>query len=69
VRCKRPLENPGNELRIITPLVGEEAVERGFEMTVYPGETIVFEAGVVFLTEWSNENAVRALKEVTRGDD
>jgi mono/diheme cytochrome c family protein len=69
VRCKRPLENPGNELRIITPLVGREAVERGFEMTVYPGETIMFEAGVVFLTEWSNENAVRALKEVTRGDD
>jgi len=69
VRCKRPLESPGNELRIITPLVGEEAMERGFEMTVYPGEREVFEAGVIFLTKWSNENAVRALKEVRDGDD
>ena len=69
VRCKRPLENPGNELRMITPLVGEEAVERGFEMTVYPGEPEGFEAGVVFLTEWSNENAVRVLNEVRDGDD
>jgi hypothetical protein len=63
------MENPGNELRIITPLVGVEAAERGFEMTVYPGERVVFEAGVVFLTEWSNESAVRALNEVRDGDD
>jgi len=67
VRCKRPMENPGNELRLMTPLVGVEAVERGFEMTVYPGERVVFEAGVLFLTEWSNENAVRALKEISDG--
>ena len=69
VRCKRPMENPGNELRIITPLVGVEEAERGFEMTVYPDERVVFEAGIIFLTEWSNESAVRALNEVRDGDD
>ncbi|MCH2103890.1 MAG: cytochrome c [Planctomycetes bacterium] len=68
VSCKRPMESPGNELRIMTPLPGMSAVERGFEMIVSPEEPVLFEAGVLFLTEWSDENAVRALKELQHGN-
>ena len=62
------MESPGNELRIMTPIPGVGAVERGFEMIISPEEPVLFEAGVLFLTEWSNENAVRALKELQHGN-
>jgi mono/diheme cytochrome c family protein len=68
VRCNRPLNNPGNELRMLSYAPGVLHAERGVELSLYAGKTLNFEVGVVFLTEWSDENAMHVLKGVSRGD-
>jgi hypothetical protein len=69
VRCNRPEGRTGTELRLLTYAPGVVVVERGVELKVRRGQVLRFEVGVVFLTEWSNENALRVLRGVTHGDD
>jgi hypothetical protein len=68
VRCNRPLSNPGNELRMLSYAPGVLHAEQGVELSLHAGETLNFEVGVVFLTDWSDENAMHVLKGVSRGD-
>ena len=68
VRCNRPLSNPGNELRMLSYAPGVLHAERGVELSLHAGEMLNFEVGVVFLTDWSDENAMHVLKGVSRGD-
>lgn len=69
VRCHRPLKDPGNELRMVSLSSGNISFkENGISLIMSGTETVKFEVGVVFLTEWSDENAMHVLREV-RGDD
>ena len=69
VRCHRPLKNPGKELRMLSSQTGVSYAEEGIQLNLSAGEPIKFEVGVVFLTEWSDENAMHVLKGVSRGND
>ena len=69
VRCHRPLKDPGNELRMVSLSSGNLSyTEDGISLTMQGEESVKFEIAVVFLTEWSDENAMNVLREV-RGDD
>jgi hypothetical protein len=70
VRCHRPLKDPGNELRMFSlPSRGISYANDVFSVLMYARESIKFEIGVVFLTEWSDENAKQVLREVRGNDD
>ena len=69
VRCHRPLKSPGDELRMVSLSSGNLSyTEDGISLIMQGEESVKFEIAVVFLTEWSDENAMHVLREV-RGDD
>ena len=69
VHCHRPLKDPGNELRMVSISSGNIShTGDGISLTMEGDDSVKFEIGVVFLTEWSDENAMHVLREI-RGDD